>query len=414
MTRETRIALLVGLAFIVLFGLVLGQRSMNLQSQTPTLATNVGAGGAANTASTGDSRPSNELAGSTIGDSAHGVLPVAPPTVDAVPSRLPTAAETHVAAAPVAGHGAAPTAAATPAKPETETEVAVITPTPDEGHHAIVTGAAKRDDSGAKNVIDISATPTDEPTGKTYKMQPGDNIFKVAKKLNLGSGGPSKLMAMNRDRIKDFTAIKVGQEILVPADDSAKVVAIKAEGSKADLPANVVNAVKKTGANDPAVVVPSGKPALAIQDSKKTVAAEVPVLAPSVKPVLAVTENKKASDKTLVAIGTKGDVSETLVKLQKDMGVPSSADKTAAIDKKADKTDKSSSLDKLGDKLNGKADPAVASKTYTVRRGDNLYSIAGEQMGSRTKAAVQKLMQANGIKDPTKVTAGAELKIPNA
>jgi LysM repeat protein len=401
MTRETRIALLVGLAFIVLFGLVLGQRSMNLQSQTPTLATNAGPAGPANTASTEDNRPSNELANSTIGESAHGVAPVAPPPVDAAPSRVPTAADAHVAVAPSPGHVAAPTPSAAPSPAKSDTDVAVAPASPAEGHHAIVTGAAKTDESAEKNVIDIART--DAPAGKTYTVQPGDSIFKIAKKLDLGNGGPSKIMALNKDRIKDFTAIKVGQEILVPADEAAKVTPVKAEGSKADLPAKVAEAVKKTTANDPPMA-PAGKSALVALE-KKPSASDVPALSPNAKPALASADKKLADDKVLVAKGTKGDVEATLSKLQDDMKVAAPGDK---------KADKSASLDKLDDKLNGKADGALASKTYTVRHGDSLYSIAGDQMGSHTKAAVQKLMQANGIKDPSKLTAGAELKIPKA
>jgi LysM repeat protein len=220
----------------------------------------------------------------------------------------------------------------------------------------------------------IAITGTDDSAGKTYKVQPGDTIFKIAKKLNMGNDGPAKLMAMNKDRVKDVTALKIGQEILVPADDTAKVVPAKADVSKSGLAADLPK---------PAVV---SKPA-----------ADVPALSPGGKSVLAIVEKPADDKRVLTATNIKGD----------DMKAVAPADKT-------DKTAKSTALDKLDDKLNSKADPAVAGKTYTVRKGDNLYSIANDQMGSRTKSAVQKLMQVNGIKDPSKLVAGAELKIPKA
>lgn len=383
MTRETRIALLVGLAFIVLFGLVLGQRSMNLQSQSPTLATNVGPAGAATVAPTEGGRTSNEVTSSTIPDSAHNGSAVAPaprPEADA-PSRIP--ADAHVVVVPDAGRRAVPAPSVTPA-PTKPIEGAAVPAAPAiaaDTHRPGVTETPKTGEGAERNVINIART--DDSSGKTYKVEAGDTIFKIAKKLNLGSGGPAKIMAMNKDRVKDVTALKVGQDIMVPADDMAKVTSVKADAGKNYVAANLVKAA----------------------GVKKPVPVDVPVLAPGGRSALAIGDKKPADDKpVLSAINGKGDVDGTLTKLRDDM-------KTAVP---GDKTGKSTSLDKLDDKLNGKADPAVASKTYKVRPGDSFYSIAGDQMGSRTKAAVQKLMQANGIKDPSKLATGSELKIPKA
>jgi nucleoid-associated protein YgaU len=63
------------------------------------------------------------------------------------------------------------------------------------------------------------AQPSPAPSpGRTYVVQPGDNLTKIARRL-LGDGSPAgavRLYEANRDRLSDPDELKVGMELRIP------------------------------------------------------------------------------------------------------------------------------------------------------------------------------------------------------
>jgi nucleoid-associated protein YgaU len=80
----------------------------------------------------------------------------------------------------------------------------------------------------------------------------------------------------------------------------------------------------------------------------------------------------------------------------------------------AAKSDAAKSGDSRADiaKADASKDAASARKTYVVQSGDTLEKIARKFAPTKTGEMVQKLMSLNGIKDPTRLQAGASLKMP--
>jgi nucleoid-associated protein YgaU len=192
MTRETRIALLVGLAFIVLFGIVLGQRSINLSKASPI-------GVAAPTPA--PAKPTTGRSGTELA-TGHLVDPGERPVLDLHARR---AEERHETILP-------------PVHPETETAHGQD-PVPGPG-----TGVAVVDPPHVTTTRPADKPPL--PVGfKPYTVQSGDTYTKIAAKL-YGKGRELewvKIADANKD--KPATKLSTGVILAIPPADIAVVPA---------------------------------------------------------------------------------------------------------------------------------------------------------------------------------------------
>ncbi|MCJ7544814.1 MAG: LysM peptidoglycan-binding domain-containing protein [Phycisphaerae bacterium] len=207
MTRETRIGLLVGLGFIITFGLVL-------------------------TELTGSGRPGTEPA--SLNDSAELALApaedISPAVVHA--QDLPPRVGAPAAALMAAGQDA-PAQAGTPAEPPAAEVVAVVhsggdTPSPAAGGPAAliaqgsprITIAAELEAPPPAAVPVVSPAPAAAATpARTYVVQPGDSLVKIARKVygDDPRDGYKRILEANCDRITDPSLIRVGQVLVIPA-----------------------------------------------------------------------------------------------------------------------------------------------------------------------------------------------------
>ncbi len=109
--------------------------------------------------------------------------------------------------------GAAPQAAApAPAAPQQAAPKATTPAAP-----KATTQAAPKATTPAAPKAAVSSKPAAVPTsGKTYTIQSGDTLDKIATKLNI-DGGYMKLWAANTSTIDDANLIYAGQELQLPA-----------------------------------------------------------------------------------------------------------------------------------------------------------------------------------------------------
>lgn len=164
MTRETRIALLIGLVFIVLFGLVLGQRTLPVgQKNSDQLAV-----------TTLPSSPAPEMSNPVL----HGEDNPAVEIVRNDPPRpLPT-------------------------EPARREEIVVVPP--------VVPGPTTRQAEPAP------ARPTETVMARTYTIQAGDTPSKIAKKVYGQDKLYSRILDANKDKIRDAAHLVIGTVLTIP------------------------------------------------------------------------------------------------------------------------------------------------------------------------------------------------------
>lgn len=117
--------------------------------------------------------------------------------------------------------GAAPQAAApAPAAPQQQAAPQQAAPqqaAPQQAAPKATTQAAPKATTQAAPKAAVSSKPAAVPTsGKTYTIQSGDTLDKIATKLNI-DGGYMKLWAANTSTIDDANLIYAGQELQLPA-----------------------------------------------------------------------------------------------------------------------------------------------------------------------------------------------------
>ena len=182
MTRETRLALLVGLAFIILFGLVLGERSLRL-APTPR--------GRRPVAAYAPVRPGAEVITAGNGGEEHRaalspsrrVERRAPPTQPPRPAQPVPSGRQRTPAVPSRGlDGAVPAPAS----------------------------------SGAPSVP--RRTPATPPSVATYTVLPGDTLIKIARRFwgRQREKQYRRIYEANRDRLTDVSRLAVGQVLVIP------------------------------------------------------------------------------------------------------------------------------------------------------------------------------------------------------
>ncbi len=208
MTRQTRIGLLVALAFIIMFGLVLGELS---ETATPTPAPT-----AMQDASTYAHTAAVEtIPVETIEESVSREMewPAGPEVVGVIDvDRTTLAARTPVRdpVPPAPPH--APTApAAPPAAPTRRAETSQVVP-PSTVHAAA--------GPPARPAAARATTPSPPPPAapRTHTVQPGDNLTRIARKY-YGAEHEMKykrIYQANRDKLPDESTLHVGMVLVIP------------------------------------------------------------------------------------------------------------------------------------------------------------------------------------------------------
>ena len=199
MTRETRIGLLVGLAFIIMFGLVLSDLTSSSSPQYGQTS--------AQTAS-GDWVARDELAPPTNVSSA------------ALPPAAPAITETHAAITPPVAPTVQPVVSSAVLREESPSQF-VTTPEPPVARSL---AAAPAPDNSIPTSI--------EPASKTYTVQAGDTLIKIARKMyGPGHEGDYKqIIEANKATLKDKASLKVNQNLVIPMTKSAGQVDLAAAG----------------------------------------------------------------------------------------------------------------------------------------------------------------------------------------
>jgi hypothetical protein len=264
MTRETKIGLLVGLAFIIVIGILLSdhltQTNEPQQAQLAQVAGNV---------RTGVAVPGGPQATPAAAPSAGAVTP----STQAVSPQqtVPTKEELTPAKPPVEivqiGGAPAPQPQHSPAKPQAETagQATPEQPVADAEHTA--PPAAHSTDRGAGSIASVAhtmgedvislehpATPKADapaqaqkpllvaslPAGaRQYKAEAGDSLSKMASKLLGGNtkGNRDAIVALNPSLQQNANMVIVGRTYAIPAGGSAMTAAVTGGATPAPAPA---------------------------------------------------------------------------------------------------------------------------------------------------------------------------------
>jgi nucleoid-associated protein YgaU len=218
MTRETRIGLLVGLVFIVMFGLVLSELTGTSTPQPPP-----------SSARSSDSMYAwTPIVQDAPAQTTHTELAASNPQAAlAQPAQAPTAAEvpatvqSSVAQAPVL---TSPQAAVVESRP--------MPPGAEEVQPTVVASPAAAETPVVASATPVAAPAAEEPApppSRTYVVEPKDSLIKIARKVY----GPQhereykRILEANRDTLDDEESISVGQKLVIPPLPEDKQVAAK-------------------------------------------------------------------------------------------------------------------------------------------------------------------------------------------
>ena len=197
MTRETKIGLLVGLAFIVLFGLILGGHT-NPMSEPP-------GGMVAGNESSGEG-----VGAGTLHADGHPPAP-APGPVSHDPRPAPvTPPAPRVGEPPGTPDDMDNVIRTSERARRDELDLALRTRTLEPGHPAPADPVTPPRDNG-----NVNPPP---PVGRTYVVVAGDSLYKIARKVY---GEPNamqykKILEANRAKLPDESSLKVGQQLAIP------------------------------------------------------------------------------------------------------------------------------------------------------------------------------------------------------
>lgn len=251
MTRETKIGLLVGLAFIIVIGILLSEH-LTTSTETPSAALAMAGG---------------NVRQGVVAPGVRQVMPPAPIDTPAagpvvpIPTRgdlTPGTAEVAIGgpAAPPAADGspivispAAPDNRAVLVRPPLGNDVVVTRPPAVPGSIEDIANRA------GEPLVPVNNGPnsTNPTNTRQYKAQPGDTLVRIASLL---SGGNTKA---NRDAIvklnptlqKDPNKIIAGRTYLLPLDGKTPAPALVDAKKPADAP-KIDNVIAKNDASKPA------------------------------------------------------------------------------------------------------------------------------------------------------------------
>lgn len=460
MTRETKVGLLVGLGFIVVFAVLLsqttsvpstGENSSVVMNPTHRLPSLPGSGDAV-------SRPAGSFGDRTVpgtgtvrtpgGPSAapdsgtirlaNGTEPVRK-TVDGAGSQLPNPTQlgqspldwmaskgsgTQLSGAVAPDHGdtslvsgAAADRKVPPPSGTTSVGLIPFTITPVAKHAESpepVTRIAESVKSTTPEPPSLPKSPVSEPAQpqQEYVVQKGDTLRSIAKERydSVSAKVVEFVATTNKERIKDKNRVFEGQKLVLP-----------------DLPPDMFEVVQPSGAKKPSLKELATD--LATADARKiqkdsskskTTSAGSPPSLTGTSPVKASTETADASASSSPQVVdypklTPRKRTPTLTPVPPPTSTPIPP-ANGVDDRRAPtfvvKNDEASLKSKLT--LNsGETKPANSSsryRTYEVRDKDTLGSIAAKELGTATAwAQIQKL---NKDLDPKKMRPGMKIKLP--
>ncbi len=209
MSKETRIGLLVGLLFIIMFGLVLSELTGTSQLPPVPAAAEEHVGAYAHTPVIDD----------------YGVPPV-PPRPTAPPS--PEVSRSHRAVASAGGTGTVESVLSGPAV--RVPRGGVIESEVRSGAHVLAAHEAGRGERSEPAVTPVPAAPPapaaaptrradpPAPRRRVYTVQPNDSLIRIARKVY----GADKAMEYkriyraNRGELQDEGTVRIGQELVIP------------------------------------------------------------------------------------------------------------------------------------------------------------------------------------------------------
>jgi len=203
MTRETKIGLLVGMGFIVLFGIILSEAGSRRRAMiTPQYAA---------TGTIDRLAPRADIA--VLAQDSSGIFPEASQAPGA------TAERTVLAGQPARDTSAARQLAANlPRRPPAESAVEHVLPPASE------TVAVQEADPPTEQTDTTPTEPVIPPAqpasaiSSVYVVRKNDNLTKIARTV-LGTASPEAVQAIyeaNRDELKSIHQLRVGQQLQIP------------------------------------------------------------------------------------------------------------------------------------------------------------------------------------------------------
>ncbi len=73
------------------------------------------------------------------------------------------------------------------------------------------------DPSLAPPMAQAAAAPASAPSSRTYKVQAGDTLSKIAKQFYGNANEYNRIFSANRDKLDNPDKIQVGQELVIPS-----------------------------------------------------------------------------------------------------------------------------------------------------------------------------------------------------
>lgn len=211
MTKETRVALLVGLAFIVLFGLILSYRSSH-SSGVPNAPTMVANPALAPAPVSTRPNPEIRIATTAMGDEPDNDRAMGPGARGAPPRR-----DLATSTPPGAGHGPA-TPPARPGEPLRPPVILPVYPAPlatPLGPTPVALPPGRLGPVVAP--IPPASTPIVQPVaGRTHTVAAGDTLYKLARRYYGREGEYRRILNANKDKLRDPAKLVVGAQLRIP------------------------------------------------------------------------------------------------------------------------------------------------------------------------------------------------------
>lgn len=393
MTKETKIGLLVGLAFIILFAIILSEKGAGPRPQGAPQFTQVDS-----------ARGGADRTGSTLVDAGKLPLPIEQVTSEPRLARTKPSktlgTETAVARhEPKADELSLPTLEPSliGGKPErsptTIEKAAVVGGDPSKTTEVASAGSGLRSvDSALENALNRtsltarteSSNALDGPTklaeattpkvetsneaqtkGRTYVVQPGDTLLMIARR-NYGMGTPSAIDAIvkaNSKTIKNAHSIRVGQKLTIPQTDK---LALVDESAKTPSPSATPDDrvfIESVDANNN--VIDTEKPETKVADA---------------------TKSKSESRTSTSGSETKAPKTDALAR--------ASSDKSREL-----KTDKA-------------RDEKTGSRVYEVKPKDTLQRIARRELGDAKRYKEIEELNRQVLGRKSRLKPGMKLRLP--
>ncbi|MCX6854255.1 MAG: LysM peptidoglycan-binding domain-containing protein [Verrucomicrobia bacterium] len=269
--------------------------------------------------------------------------------------------------------------------------------------------------------IEASSNPIPIEECATYEWRSGDSIASVSKKL-----GVTEAVLIKMNMLDKGTQLEANSIIRYPKQPVVKAVGISVAGANGELATSALPTASIAAAKDAMPLVAPGEQSFSFQP---TIAGEL-APTPGEVPVIPMVQDAPPAALTTQATGapeiveTKAEqlplVIEETVPAPKEEAPKVAAVKTPKAEPREEGVPKAlpvkrytppavnkPAVKKVADAAPAKKEPTKASRTYTVKSGETLYSIA-----TRNGVSVKSLQAANKIVKPESLRDGLKLVIP--